>query len=789
MIRTGLPLIRVGRAVEEDYRGFGGGNRRPPPARTRQQHAARLLRSLDAVEQARKAPATRAPGSEGQLIAADGAADLPEVAGSLGDKRSDAVLVSVDQGQALVHVRTDARALRRKIERYRDTDTKSGAPAGQALIARISDLRVPTLADLSLGEFDASDIDPNDAYWVELWTRGGRLDAPEDRDRVVQEIRWLARLGGYTGVPARFEGTERDIFLARLTGDVLADLPGLVPEVYEVHLAPRVRLVEALLQGEAAAAPPVAVDPLPEDAAIVAVHDTGTSPTHPYLAPVLAGTGSVVPGEPDPVDRDGHGTAMSGIATYPGYLQDIVAGKLRPQNRLIGMRLIPTPSSSPQDDAPDLWAARTENSVTEAEAHGDGTTVIHSLSVGADNPSALRTAWSIGVDQLAWNDGAGRLIVVAAGNVPVERMAIDAEDYPATNLGEPMCQPAQAWNALTVGGYTALSGAPAAGTGVYPPSLAPLGGLSPYATTDVGGSGRPIKPEIVKEAGNTAPGGGLPNVGAEHLSLWTTSNRHSVGQLSTQTYATSPAAASAAADLAVLAREQPTLGPAALRALYVHSARWTSAMTTQFTDRKDRLRAVGYGVPDLRAARGSDSNRPIFVYEGSIAPGERQAQMLQIPLPDNILSDHAEAKVRLAVTLAYVVEPTEDLAGQRYAGGRLKWEIQGPTETEDHLRRRINRLARGASTETDKTSGYSWAIGPQLRGRGTLQHDYIALEASQLGGDRLLAVYPALGWWEYREATKNLRIPYAVVVSVDFGTQDIDVYTAIQATIATAITT
>jgi len=97
--------------------------------------------------------------------------------------------------------------------------------------------------------------------------------------------------------------------------------------------------------------------------------------------------------------------------------------------------------------------------------------------------------------------------------------------------------------------------------------------------------------------------------------------------------------------------------------------------------------------------------------------------------------------------------------------------------------------APGSSTETDRTSGYSWTIGPQLRGRGTLQHDYVALEASQLGGDRLLAVYPALDWWEYREATKIERIPYAVVVSVDFGTHDIDVYTAIQVVTATTIAT
>ncbi|MDQ7806027.1 S8 family peptidase [Amycolatopsis sp. A133] len=789
VIRTGLPLIRVGRAVEEAYQGHGGGKRRPAPPRTRQQHAARLLRSLDAIEQAQQPQSGRAPGSEGQLIVATGADDLGSVADSLGDKRSSAVLVAVEQGQALVHVRTDARALRRKIERYRDTDTTAGAPANQALVARINDLRVPTLADLSLDEFDASDIDPNQSYWVELWARGGRLDTSDDRTRVSQEVGWLAQLGGYFGTPARFEGVERDIFLARLSGAVLAELPGLVPEIYEVHLAPRVRLVEAVLLGEESAAPPVAVKQPPEDAAIVAVHDTGTSSTHPYLAPVLVGSGSVVPGEPDSVDRHGHGTEMAGIATYPDYLQGVAAGTLRPQNRLVGMRLIPTPSSGPQDDAPDLWAARTENSIAEAETYADGTTVVHSLSVGADNPVGLRTAWSMGVDQLAWNAGTGRLIVVAAGNVPDARLATDAENYPMVNLGEPICQPAQAWNAISVGGYTALTGAAASGTGSYPDALAPVGGLSPYATTDVGGSGRPVKPDIVKEAGNTAPGGGLPNTGAEHLSLWTTSHQHSTGRLSTQTWATSPAAAAAAADLAILARKQPDLGPAALRALYVHSARWTSTMTSQFPDRKERLRAVGYGVPDLSTACNSDSNRPVFVYEGTLAPGERQAQMLQIPLPDEILEDHAEAGVRLAVTLSCFIEPTENLAGQRYAGGRLKWAMQGPAETEDQLRSRINRLARGAATGRDKTSGYNWTVGPQLRSRGTVQHDYVDLEASQLGGDRLLAVYPVLGWWEDHDATKNLRIPYAVVISIDFGQEDIDVYTAIQTATSTAITT
>ncbi|MGK8487088.1 S8 family peptidase [Nocardia asiatica] len=720
-------------------------------------------------------------------MAALGSEDFADFAESLGDKRSGAVVVGIEQGQALVHIRTDARALRRKIEQYRDSETKKGAPRNEPLIARIEQLRAPTLSDLSLGELDDDEVDLRASYWVELWTLGGRLATATDRARVQREIGWLAQLGGHIGAPARFGGTERDIYLVRLTGEVLAELPGLVPEVYELHFAPRVRLVEAVRQGEAIGAVPAAVEELRDGAAVVAVHDTGISAEHPYLKPVLIGSHSVVPGEPDTTDRHGHGTEMAGIATYPDYLQGVAAGSLRPQNWLVGIRLIATPGVGPHDDDPGLWAERTENAIKRAEAIAAGKEVVHSLSVGAENPLGVRTAWSIGVDRLAWNGGVGRIIVVAAGNVPDAALALEPGDYPGANFAHPMCQPAQAWNALTVGGFTDLDGPPAAGTGVYPQPLAPRGGISPYSATDVGGSARPIKPDIVKEAGNTAPGGGLANCGSEHLSLWTTSHQHSSGRLSIQTWATSPAAASAAADIAILARQHPAFSPAALRALYVHTARWTQTMVTQFPDRKERVRAVGFGVPNLSAALGAASNRPVFIYEGQLAPGKRQAQMLRVPLPDSFLSDHAELSVRLAITLACFIEPTE--TGRRYAGGRLKWEMQGPAETEQQLRNRVNALASNASGNDDVGSGqsYRWKVGRQLRSRGTLQHDYADLEASELAGDRLLAVYPTLGWWEDREETKNLSIPYCVVISVDFGDQDVDIYAAIQAQISNSV--
>jgi hypothetical protein len=526
----------------------------------------------------------------------------------------------------------------------------------------------------------------------------------------------------------------------------------------------------------------------------VAVHDTGTSPEHPYLRNAVIGLGSVVPGEPGSADQHGHGTEMSGVAIYRDYLQELVARQLHPRNYLAGIRLIPTPTHGPHDDDPELWAERTEEAVAVAEELAAGRRVVHSISVGAENPRAIRTAWSVAVDQLAWNKGAGRLLVVAAGNVPATMLAVDRADYPIRNLGTPLCQPAQAWNALTVGGYTALTGPAAAGTGAYPAALAPAGGLSPYAATDIGGP-RPVKPDVVEEAGNTAPGGGLANHGGEHLSVWTTSRKHATGELSTHTWATSPAAASAAGALAALTYRQPHLGPAALRALYVHSARWTPAMMAQFADQKDRLRAVGYGLPDHRRYEGADSNRPIFVHEGRLAPGQldnqggvtRPVQLIRVPLPEDLLTKLGETQVRLTVTLSYFVEPTESLVSRKYAGGRLNWEVQGPAETVAQLRARVNKLARDGGT--GKASGYSWTLGRQIRGRGSLQHDYADVAASQLPGDRIVAIYPTLGWWERNDLTRDREIPYALVVSVDFGDLDVDLHSAVLAYAANVVVT
>ena len=61
------------------------------------------------------------------------------------------------------------------------------------------------------------------------------------------------------------------------------------------------------------------------------------------------------------------------------------------------------------------------------------------------------------------------------------------------------------------------------------------------------------------------------------------------------------------------------------------------------------------------------------------------------------------------------------------------------------------------------------------------------LRAGTASGERHVAVYPTLGWWEGREERKDAAVPYSLVVSIDAGDADIDLYAEIEAAIAVPI--
>ncbi|MDC8974651.1 S8 family serine peptidase [Mycobacterium marinum] len=713
--------------------------------------------------------------------------DDPNVSRQIITNSPGGELLVSDDGRVVFRLQDDLAGLRAKASAYANENTRKGNPKYRNLVARIDQISLATIEDLSLGEIP-NDVPDEERLWVEVWTRGGVGLSPAEHETIDASVRAFAALStpGVDTVPM-FRGPERDVHVVLASGESLKALPMLLPDAAEVHIAPTIFPI-ALAEAQEALGQIADIELPSESAVVVAVHDSGIDANHPYVSPILLGADSVVPGITGTTDADGHGTQMAGVAAYSSLADGVAEGHIYADAWLVAMRLLDSvaqPGGDPERGV--LWAERTTESVEVAESLAGARPVIHNLSIGADNQAVGnpdRTAWSVAADVLAWNQSSGRLLVVAGGNAET---ITDPADYPFINLGPPFLQqPAQAWNVLTVGGYTDLDVLTAEDKASgYPAPLATRGQLSPHSRT-AAVANSPIKPDIVMEAGNTAPGGGLENPEAQGLSVLTL--RSTTGgspSLLRRTYKTSPAAAAASNALARIAAEHRDLMPATWRALLVHTARWPAAAVAQLPDRRDLLRAFGYGVPRPTRAMSSDSNRPVMVYEGRLLPSrhdgakaDRRADFIELPFPEDELHAIGELDVELTVTLSYFAEPTDNLTRRAYVGGRLRWDLQGPTETADSFRARVNRVVHDQGV-TPGAGSYDWEIPPDDRSRGTLQHDYALVRAADIAGTRLLAVYPVLGWWEDSRDGWTKVLPYSVVVSVDLGDVDVDLHSIV----------
>jgi hypothetical protein len=466
---------------------------------------------------------------------------------------------------------------------------------------------------------------------------------------------------------------------------------------------------------------------------------------------------------------------MAGAVAYDDLARDIASGAaIRARSRIANVRLW-------SDDPGALWASRTEEAVAEADAMA-AEVGAHLLCLSSGGPSpSPRTSWAFSVDRLAYNDGEGRLICVAGGTVNPEP---DPDAYPFTNQSAEIHDPAQAINALTVGGYTELDALRPDRGSLEP--VARIGELSPYTST--GSRTGPIKPELLVEAGNACPDGTFANSGMEELSILTTSSRHALGRILESDCGTSIATASLAGLAADVIAANPSRRPETIRALLVNSARWPRAIYSQFPQRTERIRCAGYGVPQRHEARFSARSRATLIHEGRMAPYSTSGRLdalhlFRLPLPSDELLALGHSPVTLAITLSFFVEPHETRA-VRYAGASLRWDLQRQAESESDFLARINALDRDRDAPPISGDPWPWEVGIQARSRGSVQGDRMQIEAAALAGDLLVGVYPAGGWWgDHLRERAGREVPYALVITVDVGDAELDVYAEIEARI------
>ncbi|SDY88385.1 Subtilase family protein [Citreimonas salinaria] len=561
-----------------------------------------------------------------------------------------------------------------------------------------------------------------------------------------------------------------------------------------------------------------------EDAPAVCLLDTGVNRAHPLIEPALAPQDTQAVEEDwsvgDHYDGPGHGTPMAGLALH-GDLTGSLADASTPDlhHRLESIKFL-SPRPRAEDD-PANYGAITQAAVALAEERNPNRN--RTICSAATNPNRngdRPSRWSAAIDEIAAGVDAAddeepprRLFVQAVGNIGHSNDWSAIKD-PTRHPGQ---DPAQAWNALTVGGVTFKDRIETRDRAEWS-ACANVGEASPYGRTSVDwpDGTTPIKPEIVLEAGNRAINGLGDQVtdAMPSLSLVST-GKGGAGDVLVPFHATSAATALASRMAAQIMAKHPAYWPETVRALMVHSADWTQPMKAEFahasgkTTRSALRRRFGYGMPSLQRALASASNDLALVSQAYIQPFDRpqaarrdpsqrvgevtfgDAHYYDLPWPTEVLEQLENCQVQLKVTLSYFVEPYplkgSMLDPARYRSFGLRFDLKRQRETEAQFQRRRN-AELGDRIEGGEDDP-NWDFGPKAIAAGSLHCDTWTGTAVELASRNQLVIYPVMGWWRDRRSQRRYldKARYALVVTLTTPDVEIDLQAEVATTAQTLI--
>ena len=809
------------------YPGSGGNSPSKPPAQNRARHGAALQRQIaelrGVAEFAREAQ--QAAGMEdglGLQVEFESFPDIELVFESLARDHWGIELLNVrhegNRTHATVFVPDGKldhfeRLIRDYLAEARD---KAGRLRdNQRLIDAIRQIRAASLRALWTDSTDVFPTPDDGAVWWEVW-----LPVRRNRRATVAAFRERAGAQGMEVAQGELNFPERTVVMARaavgqmersmVTLNSIAELrrPKETADFFDsLERDEQAEWLDDFLDRARFAADG-------DDTPYACLLDTGVNRGHPLIAPALdAGDLHTVEPGWGTDDAAGHGTEMAGLA-LAGDLNELLAGTdpVEIEHRLESVKLIPqrgVPGAGPRHHG-----YLTVEAVARPEVTAPFRRRVFGMAVTArdDRDRGRPSAWSAAIDSLAvdfdGDDANPRLLIVSAGNV---RDSNAWSDYPVSNDTDGVHDPAQAWNALTVGACTDLVRITEPGAGGYSP-IAPEGGLSPFSTTSVTWDRHwPLKPDVVFEGGNAAKDA-FSAVAMHSLSLLTT-HHLPANRLFTTTNATSAATALASRFTARIMAIYPRLWPETIRALIVHSAEWTDTMKRQsfravrFPTKEDYLRLIrrcGFGVPNLDRALWTVDNSLTMVVEerlhpfkraGSGRPTLRDMHLHDLPWPRDVLEGLGETPVEMRVTLSYFIEPSPSRRGHRsryrYESHGLRFDVKRPLESVVEFRKRVNLAARDEDEGSPGRSGgdAAWLIGARGRHRGSLHGDIWRGTAAALASRGAIAVYPTAGWWKTRQALERYdkAARYALVVSIRAPEVDVDLYTEVANRIAVGV--
>lgn len=785
------------------------------PPRDRTQHAKRLKQQLREIDKTVETISLerKKKGLEevdGVLVTVKGAPKYDADFGPLQSKRKGIEIINKgtsEKGEDYAVLRIpkgDTSPVLDKIEQYENEkeDTRKGEPKHNKVLAVLEEIGGAALEEMWVGPKEMLPNN-NEITWWEIWLLGGH-DEPFKAETMRNQFHKFAIAESIQfDKEERIDFPDRQVFIVEANRNTIAKAIGLLDCIAEIRPPSKgIRDWKALNSDiETNVQMDNGYDSkfLPPDpgSPSIALIDTGVADEHPLLKPAILKNGlhSIDPRTSATGDYKGHGTEMAGVALFDDISKVLLSNvQYKYPAYLESVRIkIDTQGTHKQ-----LWGKTTEEAVKKIETQVRNNR-IYCMAIGGPSVSNGKpSSWSATIDNLCFNHGDPRLIVIAAGNVD----PIDQAGYPTRNLATQLDDPAQARNAITVGAmcnFDQIANPPVQNI----QAIAKAGELSPHSSTHLLKNDA-IKPDIVCEGSNVGWDGSLADFGLEGLAILTTNKDFIFRKPLTLTCGTSPAAAEASRILAQIWKENPGLKPETVRALLVHSASWTEEMKKQFPNKRDLLRSCGYGVPNVSLACKSAKSSVTLIAEGRIRPfytaykmGKKNRMVkdgikkdiiiFDLPWPEEVLLNLGEEIIELRVTLSYFADPNPKNTLRNYEGAGLQWELQSADETEVNFIKRINFKEREKG-EKGFSGSKEWEIGPTARARGTLQSDRWTGTAVELAARKKLAVFPTKGWWdENNPLYKDKEIPFSLVVSIHTKEEDIDLYNLISNKVSVSI--
>lgn len=825
------PILFLNNAAQSESftttQGGGGGGIDLPP-RNRIAHASWLTQRFDEEwhklnEYRQQRNAQAIPSRGGSYLEVRGQAGHELAVNGLENRRSrigsrliSTQTVVTDKGaemRSIVYVPSGQE--KKYIQKIKDYATKIDARWNQfknkALVESIEDVKLALLENL--WQDPLKNLPGDIPVWCELWlrTENGSASAVVDRiHNICQELS-IETNNELLNFP------ERSIIVIQANRNHLKELFERSDDLAELRLAKEpVSFWSSMSNYEQTEAVSDLLKRISYDdkGVSVCVLDSGINNGHQLLEQFCSDNELEVY-HPDwrKNDHDGHGTQMAGVVMY-GDLSEALESRdiIKINHRVSSGKILPPPNFPDNDKR--LYGEITAQTISKCEIKIPDRTQLYCMAVTTkyETDHGRPSSWSAAIDSLCSGqmDGVRRLFLISAGNAANLISKDELTEYPDINKRLESQNPAQAWNAITIGAYTEKTRITDLDYEGYSP-LAQSGELSPHSTTSLGWDHNkwPNKPDIVLEGGNLlkSPNGEIDT--CDDLCILTASKSPIIKQFELFN-ATSAATAKAAWMTAKIQSIIPNAWPETIRALMVHSAEWTPQLIQQFGidiskkgDVGTLLRVAGYGVPNLEKASTCATNHLTLIVQEKIRPFNKdgstnEMHFYKLPWPQEALQELGDRLVTVKITLSYFIEPSpgelQTQSRYTYASHGLRFEMNTSEEYDNikSFKKRINKEARENKEDKPESKGFGekWKIGLTYRSLGTVHSDSITLPGIQMADCCHIAIFPIGGWWKTRKSEKCMEkeTRYSLIVSLHTEAQDIDIYTPVANMIAVPIT-